>query len=429
MLGIDQILDQIWIIIGFPALLALGVYFSVKSKLFQILKFPKILKTFFSYMQEDDSRKGGYHPLKMFFAAIGGCIGIGNLVGVCTAVKFGGPGAIFWVWVAAILGSLVKYTEVFLGMKFRVKQGNNYVGGPFYYLQSAFKYKHAAYLAAFFLCIYGVEVYTFSTIVNSFTLNWHLPHTLTVMIFLILVIIGVCGGLDRVGKISSAIVPLFIGLFFILGLVFIYKNINMLPSALSLIINSAIHGHAAVGGFIGSTVMMAVTQGVSWACYSGDIGIGYASVLHSASREQVPHKQAALTILGVFLDTFVVCTLSLLVIMVSKVWQTDLPVLFYIQNSLATIVPYMDIFMPILFGLLGYSTIIAYFGVGLQNAELLMGFKGKVIYFIYGIIGLTVFSYLSTDIAALIMRIAGVCLLILNIIGFYKLRKAVEFGL
>ena len=379
-------------------------------------------------MQDDKQQATGYHPLKMFFAAIGGCIGIGNVVGVCTAVKIGGPGAVFWVWIAAIIGSIVKYAEVFLGMKFRQQQGESYVGGPFYYLQAAFPVKIFAYAAAFLLCIYGVEVYIFSTIVNSFELNWHLPHTITVIALLSLVILGVCGGLERIGKISATIVPLFIGIFFLVCVAFIVKNISLVPHAFEVIFNSAMHGHAAVGGFMGSTVMMAITQGISWACYSGDIGIGYASVIHSASSEQVPHKQAALTIFGVFLDTFIVCTLSLVVVCVSGVWQTNVPVVMYIQQSLATIVPYMDIFMPLLFGLLGYSTIIAYFGVGIQNAKLLLGEKGKVLYFIYGIISLTAFSYFSTDSAALLMRIAGVCLLTINVIGFFRLRKSVEFG-
>ena len=428
MVNLDQALDNVWLFFGFPALLFLGIYFSVKSGFFQVVKFPEIIKSFMRYLRQDVEESAGYHPLKMFFAAIGGCIGIGNVVGVCTAVKIGGPGAVFWVWVTAVIGSVVKYAEVFLGMQFRNQDANGYSGGPFFYLQKAFSGKFFAYLAALLLCVYGVEVFVFSTLVNSFEINWHVPHTPTVIVLLGLVFIGVYGGLERIGKISAAIVPLFITIFLVLCFWLIGKHITEVPHLLHTVITSAFYGHAAVGGFLGSSAMLAITQGISWACYSGDIGIGYASVLHSESSEKVPHKQAALTILGVFLDTFVVCTLSLVTILVSGVWQTDMPVVLYIQNSLAEVVPYMNIFMPILFALLGYSTIIAYFGVGLKNAELLMGSLGRKIYLVYGIVGLTIFSYFSTDVAAMLMRVAGVGLLTINVVGFFKLRKHVAFG-
>ena len=426
----DMFLDNLWLYMGFPALLSLGIYFSYVSKLFQFRKFPRITSLFISYIKQDVEKDGkGYHPLKMFFAAIGGCIGIGNVVGVCTAVKIGGPGAILWIWITAIIGSLVKYSEVFLGMKYRRKYSGGFAGGPFYYLQEAFSCKHIAYLAAFLLCVYGVEVYVFSTLVNTFELNWHVPHTPTVIVLLILVVFGVYGGLDRIGKISAVIVPAFIFMFLVMCLWIIGANIEQIPTIFSTVINSAFAGHAAIGGFLGSTALMAMTQGISWGCYTGDIGIGYASVIHSESSENIPDKQASLAILGVFIDTFVICTLSLTVIMITNVWQTNMPVVLYIQKSLGQVIPYMNVFMPVLFGLLGYSTIIAYFGVGLKNSELIAGRLGRLSYLIYGIIALVFFSYYDPSYAALLMRIAGAGLLIINIFGFFKLRKAVKFGI
>ena len=426
----DLFLDKVWLTIGFPCLIFLGVYFTVKSKFFQFTAFTRIVKIFFSYLKHDvEKSPSGYHPLKMFFAAIGGCIGIGNVVGVCTAVKVGGPGAIFWIWVTAIIGSLVKYSEIFLGMRYREKVGSGYSGGPFFYLKHAFTSKFFAYFAAVLLCVYGVEVYIFSTLVNTFVINWHLPQTPTVVGFLVLVLVGVYGGLNRIGKISATIVPVFIFIFLCMCFWVIGSHLSQLPTIFADIFHSAFSGHAAIGGFAGSSAIVAMTQGISWGCYSGDIGIGYASVIHSESSETVPQKQASLAILGVFIDTFIICTLSLTVIMLTGVWHSDLPVVLYMQNSLAEIIPYMDVFMPVLFGLLGYSTIIAYFGVGLKNAELIAGGIGKKAYMVYGITSLAIFSYYSTDYAALLMRIAGVFLLTLNIAGFFILRKEVKFGL
>lgn len=424
----DHIINEAWLFLGLPALIFLGIYFSLESRFFQFRKFRSFLALFTSYLKLNNNSSKGHHPLKMFFAAIGGCVGIGNLVGVCSAVKIGGPGAIFWLWVTSVIGSLVKYAEVCIGIKYRQKKHDGYSGGPFFYLQEAFKSKFFAYLAAIFLCIYGVEVYVFSTIVDTFVINWHVHHGYVISFLLALLIYGVYDGFDRIGKISSIIVPVFISFFLILCFWVIFSHIELIPSVFISIVRSAFAGHAAVGGFLGSTALMAMTQGMSWGCYTEDIGIGYTSVIHSESSEKIPEKQASLTILGMFLDTFIVCTLSLTVVMITDVWQTDLPVALYLQKSFSKVVPHIDLFMPVLFAMLGYSTLIAYFGVGLKNAELVAGKTGKLVYFIYGIAALVIFSYYEPSNAATLMRISGVGLLLLNVFGFYKLRKSVQFG-
>jgi AGCS family alanine or glycine:cation symporter len=428
----DQFVDSMWLMIGFPVIILLGLYFTYVSRAVQFRKFPQVLRIFFKYMKtsstEGKTSESGENPLHMFFAALGGCIGIGNVVGVCTAVQIGGPGAVFWIWVVALLGMLLKYCEVYLGLKTRVCDSNgNYNGGPMYYLQRAFSSSWIPKLAAILLCIYGVEVYIFNTVVETFVSNWSFNKELTVLFLLITVLYSVAGGLQRIGKVSTVVVPVFVLVFISMCFWILALNIPAIPGIFYEVVRSAFAGHAPIGGFAGCTAMVAITQGISWGCYSGDIGIGYASIIHSESKEQKPERQAALTIFGIFLDTLLVCTMSLTMILLSGTWKESIPTLLQVQSSLAAYFPATNFFMPILFALLGYSTITAFFAVGLKAANFLGGRKAQIAYFVYGIIALSMFSYVDPEQAAVLMRLAGFALLVLNLLAFFKLRKEISF--
>lgn len=423
----DQAIDSLWLIFGFPVLIGLGAYFSYRFRFVQIRKLPEIWKLFCSYATQEKSDARGSSPVQLFFAAIGGCIGIGNVVGVCTAVQIGGPGAVFWVWVTAFFGMMVKYSEVFLGVRYRKPNNRHgYDGGPAYYLQKAFTSSWVPILAALFLCVYGVEIYIFHVVVDSFVNNWDVSRVATVAILLTAVIYGACGGLKRIGQIAAVVVPMFIVCFLALCLFVLAQNLTELPGMFATILRSAFSGHAAVGGFAGSTAMMAIAQGVSWGCYTGDIGIGYASVIHSETSEKQPGRQASLAILGIFLDTLVVCTMSLTVILVTGTWSAGIDPVMMVQAGLSEYIPGLPIFMPILFGLLGYSTLIAFLGVGLKNADFLGGERGRRLYLAYAIVALVVFAFSDPTNAAILMRATGCGLLFLNVIGFYRLRNEIN---
>lgn len=430
-LRLDELIDLLWLVLGFPSLIALGIYFTYRSRAIQIRKIPTFFRSFLGYLRakEGDQHARGAPPLQMFFASIGGCIGIGNVVGICTAVQIGGPGAVFWVWVTAFFGMLVKYVEVFLGMRYRQKnQQGGYDGGPSYYLQQAFSAKWVPALAALLLCIYGVEVYIFRVVVDTFVLNWEMSRPITVLLLLVAVLYGVGGGLRRVGKIAEWIVPICVLAFLVACLVVLLQNITLLPEILATVFHSAFHGHAAVGGFVGSTAMLAVSQGISWGCYTGDIGIGYASVIHSESSETSASKQAGLAVIGIFIDTLLVCSLSLAVILITGVWNEPLSATLLVQTALAEYIPGVGIFLPILFGMLGYSTLIAFFGVGMKSARFLGGEIGARVYWVYGTCALLLFSYFDPEYAAILMRATGCLLLFLNVVAFFRLRKEITFS-
>lgn len=420
----------LWTFLGVPLVVFLGLYLSIKSNFIQIRHLPFVFKTFFGFLKFRGKESTGVHPLKAFFAAVGGCVGIGNIVAICTAIQFGGPGALFWIWMTALAGMILKYSEVYLGIRYRISNGDNgYNGGPMYFLQRAFKGQWIAYTVCILLCIYGVEVYQFSVISNSITTNWGWNPYLVIGLLLLLVIFAGSGGVRRVGSISSASLPIFVLVYVSMGLWVLAHNLSALPAVFKLIFTSAFTGHAAVGGFVGATLMSAISHGIRRGCYTGDIGVGYASVIHSETSVQVPEKQASLAIFDIFLDTFIVCTTSIMLILTTGIWQEPLEAGMLVQSVLGEYFPYMHFFMPLFLFMLGYNTINAYFCVGLKCAEYLSPRFGRSTYYLYAVGALILFSFMGTNQAQTVMALAGVCLLIINSCGIFLLRHEISFNI
>lgn len=420
--------DFLWGYLGFPLVMLIGLYFSFKTRFIQIRQFPAVLKTFIGFMSVKDHTGRGVHPLKAFFACIGGCVGVGNVVSICTGVQLGGPGALFWIWLTAVVGMTLKYAEVFLGIHYRVpdKKGG-YSGGPMYFLQAAFPWKWIGSFAAVLLCIYGVEVFQFSVVVRSISTNWYINPILVTVLLLAMVIFAGSGGVRRVGTIASAIIPVFVVLYLGMGFFVLLANIDKIPTVFATVIQSAFTGHAAVGGFIGSTLLMTISQGIRRGCYTGDIAVGYASVINSETSSQVPEKQASLEFLGLFFDTFFICTTSVMLILITDVWHEPIEMGMLVQTALGHYFPYMQFFMPFFLLLLGYGTINAYFLAGLKCSEYLAPRYGRYMYYLYAITALTIFSFVDVTQAQSIMAIAGGMLLVINAIGIFRLRKEVNF--
>ncbi len=424
---LDQIAEFIWGYVGFVLIIFLGLYFAVSSRFYQVRKFPQILKSFLSGLGSRNSSGEGLHPIKVFFAAIGGCIGIGNIVGICTAVQIGGPGALFWTWIAGFLGMLLQYGEVFLGMKTRVKTPSGYSGGPMHFLPKAFKGKWAAIVVAGLLCVYGVEIFMFNVITESVSSNWNIAKPLAIVLLLGMTLFAAKGGVKRVSEICSTIIPLFIGVYVLMSLWVITQNIQLIPSIFKMIFTSAFTGKAAEGAFAGSSVMLAISMGLSRGAYAGDLGVGYTSVIHSESGETNPEKQAALTIIGIFFTIFLICTSSIFLILATGVWKESMDVTLMVQTALSSYFPYMDIFMPFFLLILGYSTIISYFVVGVKCSKFLSEKYGPILYYTYAFISLPLFSFVSPNQAFIVMSLAGAFLMIFNLLGLFILRKEIAF--
>jgi alanine or glycine:cation symporter, AGCS family len=428
---LDFIENVLWTFFGVPIVILLGIYLSCKSNFFQIRHLPTVFKTFFGFMRVRQGKDViGVHPIRAFFAAVGGCVGIGNIVGICTAVQLGGPGAMFWIWMTAFAGMILKYSEVYLGLRYRVSDNKGgYNGGPMYFLTRAFKQSWIPQLVCVLLCVYGVEVYQFSVVSSSITTNWGFNYYAVIAVLLGLVIFAGSGGVRRVGAISSKSLPLFVVIYVGMGAWVLLNNLTVLPDVLKQVFVSAFTGHAALGGFAGAGIMATMSYGIRRGCYTGDIGVGYASVIHSETSVQIPEKQASLAIFDIFLDTFIVCTTSLFLILATGIWQEPMEAGMLVQTALGQYFPYMHFFMPFFLFILGYNTINAYFCVGLKCADHLAPRWGRPVYYAYAIAALLLFSFMGTAQAQTVMAIAGVCLLLINGCGIFILRHEISFNL
>lgn len=427
---LDTFENVLWGYFGFPILMGLGLILTFQSGFVQFRKLPVVIKNFFNLLFSKEESANGIHPMHAFFAGVGGCVGIGNVVGICTAVQLGGPGALFWIWMTAIVGGMVKYAEVYLGLRYRQANGKgSYNGGPMYFHQRVFKNGWPSTIVCVLLCIYGVEIYQFSIVKDSLVRNWGLNQYAVIGTLLALVLFAGAGGVKRVGKIASAVMPLFVLIYLSMGGWLLFQNFDKFPDVIHSVFSSAFSSHAAIGGFAGSSIMMTISQGVRRGCYSGDLGIGYASVIHAESSVQVPERQAGLVLFEIFTDAFFICSTSVLTILVTEVWHQPLPTEMLVQNALGTYFPYMNYFMPFLLFLLGYTTVNSYFCVGLKCAEYLGPRRGRFLYYIYAGVALFLFSFVDSTMAQSVMQIAGGLLLLINCYSIYRLRRELSFNL
>lgn len=418
-----------WRYIGFTLVALCGLYFSYTTGFFQFKVLGQLKKTVCDLRKDGgDSDLAGTNPLRLYFASVGGMVGLGNIVGVVTAVLIGGPGALVWLWFASFSGMLIKYSEIYLGVKYRVANAQGgYDGGPMYYLRDAFGVKWISTFVCVLLCVYGVEVYQFTVVTDTLSQTFSLPKTLVIVGLLLGTLYAGFGGVKRLANICSVIMPFFIIIYVIMCLWVIGDHIGEIPEVLKLCFHSAFNGHAALGGFAGSSMISGAQNGIARAVYSGDIGIGYDATIQSETQTMHPERQARMAIFSITTDA-IVCTMSMLVVLVTGLWKVGgMQASAYVAHAFSHYVPRIEYFMAILFFFAGYTTIIAYFAVGIKCAKFLSPIWGEKVYYLYAICAFPFFSFFDQSQVILIMSISGGLLMLCNLAGILKLRKDIKF--
>jgi len=418
-----------WGYIGFGLAIAIGLFLTYKSKGYQfsvICNIKKYIKILFS----DASSNGeGVHPIRLYFASIGGMVGLGNMVSVVTVVTIGGPGGVFWMWIAGFAGMLIKYSEIYLGIKYRKKNSKgSYDGGPMYYLKEAFHSKYVAKLFCVLLCIYCVDVFQFTVLTDHVTSFSKLDKKIVVFALLAIIIYNAIGGVKRLATLCVTVMPIFLVSYLVLCFIVIAKNYNELIAIFPMIFKSAFTGHAAVGGFLGSAFVIAAQEGIKRAVYSGDIGIGYDSIVQSETRATKPESQARIGIFGLFSD-MIICTTTCLVLLSTGYWKSDLGIenSEYIPKIFASLFDFSDIFIIALYFVVATMTVVGYFVTGIKAAKYLNEKWGPVIYIIYASSILVFLSFYKQNDVILLMSLTGGLLMAINLIGIFKLRNKIEF--
>ena len=373
-------------------LMGIGLYLTVRTNFFAIVKLPYVLKNTLMKMFKKGDKTEGQGEVSAFQAvstALAATVGTGNIAGVATAIAIGGPGAIFWMWMAAIVGMTTKFAEVVLAIQYREKTPDGrFVGGPMYYITNGFKNKGFAKVLAIVFALFGaLAAFGIGNMVQSNSISQAMKGTFGVdplimgIICAVLAAIVIIGGIKKIGQVTEIFVPFMAAFYIIGGLIIIIANIGQLPAALGLIIRDAFTGSAAVGGFAGSTIALAMRYGVARGVFTNEAGLGSAPIAHAAATTDSPVRQGLWGVFEVWIDTLVIASITALGIIMSGVWNSGLSAADLTTSAFNSVIPtYGGWIVSIGLLFFAFSTILGWEYYGERCAEYLFGPKVNVIY-------------------------------------------------
>ena len=404
----------IWGVPAMVCIIGVGLYLSLRTGFLQIRKFGYSLKcTIGRIFKKREASEGAITPFQAVCTALAATVGTGNIAGVAGAIAIGGPGAVFWMWISALLGMCTKFAEVTLAVHFRERNvKGDYVGGPMYYIKNGLgkKWMWLAYLYAFFgVCaVFGTgnatQVNTITAAVNTALINYHLltpdstaGSNLIIGIFIcIIVALILIGGVKRIGRVSEKLVPLMALLYIVLGVGLIVMRMDRLGAVFTAIFQGAFQPAAVTGGVVGS-FFISMQKGVSRGIFSNEAGLGTGSIAHACADTQKPVKQGMFGIFEVFMDTIVICTMTALIVLLSGVnipYGQAAGAELTISGFTSVYGNWVSIFTAVAMCCFAFSTIIGWGLYGARCAEFLLGSKillpFNIAYSLVSIVGATV---------------------------------------
>lgn len=367
---------------GPPMLILLvgtGIYLTFKQNWLQVTQFGYAMKNTVGRLTEKGEGEGGeVTPFQALATAMAATVGVGNIAGVATAIATGGPGAVFWMWLSAFFGMCTKYSEAVLAVHYRdVLPDGTIIGGPFKYIEKGL---NAKWLASAFALLGAIAALGIGNMTQSNSiaqvLNTYfgVPNLASGIVIAVLVGVVIIGGLKNIVKVTEKLVPI-MSIFYLLGgIVLIAMNLGKIPTALGLIVSNAFTGTAAVGGFAGTTVMMAMNKGVARGVFSNEAGLGSAPIVHATARVKHPVQQGFWGIFEVFVDTILVCSITALSIIITGAWQTGETGAALTAMAFNQAIPYFGTYIvSIALILFAYSTMLSWEYYGEKCLEYLAG--------------------------------------------------------
>ena len=308
-------------------LVGTGILLTIRLSLLQVVQLPRALSLI---LRAKNRGAGDISSFKALCVALAATIGTGNIVGVATAVKVGGPGAIFWMWMAAFFGMATKYAEGLLAVKYRTTDERGEIaGGPMYYIRNGMGEKYRP-LACFFavatvlVAFFGIGTFPqVNAIVDSVEISFGISRIVTDIALTVLIAAITIGGLRSIAEVSARIIPFMAVLYIVICAGIILMHIGEIPAAIALILDSAFTGTAAAGGFAGSTVMMAMQNGIARGVFSNESGLGSAPIAAAAAKTKEPAEQGLISMTGTFIDTIIICSMTGLVLVLTGAWHGD----------------------------------------------------------------------------------------------------------
>ncbi len=396
---IDTVNTVVWGPVMLILLLGTGVFLSIGLRGITITRIP------YAFGQLLKGRKGSgegeISPFNALMTALSSTVGTGNIAGVATAIGIGGPGALFWMWCTALVGMATKYAEAVLAVNYReTDAAGKKVGGPMYYIKNGLgkRWRPLAFLFALFgsLAGFGLANTVQSNTVSQVLLNnFDIPTMLSGLVMALMVALVLLGGIVRIAKVAGRLVPLMTMIYLLATLIILLMHLSEIPAALALIVDSAFNGTAATGGFAGATVMLALRMGVSRGIFSNESGLGSAPIAHAAAETNSPVRQGTIAMLGTFIDTLIICTMTGLVLIVSGVWTSDLQGAAMTLMVFDSTLPFGGNILSLCIALFAFTTMLGWSYYGERCAQFLLGPKVVLPFRILWVIGVFVGTQMS----------------------------------
>lgn len=425
----SQLDSLIW---GPPLLILLigtGIYLSLRLGLLQVTKLPKAFQLIFA----DDKGEGDISSFAALATALAATVGTGNIVGVATAIKSGGPGALFWMWVAAFFGMATKYAEGLLAIKYRSKDANGQVsGGPMYYIINGMgqKWKPLAIVfasAGVLVAWFGIGTFTqVNSITSSLDTSFGFSPKIVSLTLGILTAIIIFGGIQSIAKISEKVVPFMAGLYILAAILVILAHYQNILPTLSLVVTAAFSKTAAIGGFTGAVVKEAIQKGIARGVFSNESGLGSAPIAAAAAKTQEPVEQGLISMTGTFIDTIIICTLTGLAILVSGQWITSLDGAPLTQAAFAGIFgEWGTVTLTLSLVLFAFTTVLGWSYYGERCFEFLFGVKYLPIYRLIFVIMVSLGGFLSLELIWILADIVNGLMALPNLIALLALSPVI----
>ncbi|MFV0477781.1 MAG: alanine/glycine:cation symporter family protein [Parahaliea sp.] len=425
--------DFMWGPVMLVLLLGTGFYLSLGLRFLTLRKIPMALRLLVRGRNIDSANKakGDISPFAALMTSLSATIGTGNIAGVATAVAMGGPGALFWMWITALLGMATKYAEAVCAVRFREQDSQgNYSGGPMYYIRNGLKehWHWLAYAFALFGALAGFGIgntVQSNSVADALNDAFHIEPLYTGLGLMVLVAIVVLGGIRRISSIASLLVPVMALSYITMGIVVLIMYATHVPAAIGVIIDSAFNGTAAAGGFAGASVWMALRYGVARGIFSNEAGLGSAPIAHAAARTNSPVQQGMIAMLGTFIDTLVVCSVTGLVIVIMDVIPSGVSGASLTSLAFNSALPGGRYVVTVGLALFAFSTIIGWAYYGERCVVYLLGTRAIIWFRLAWVVALPVGAMIELNLVWLIADILNAFMAIPNIIALLLLSPVV----
>ncbi len=384
-----------------------------------------------------DHKAGEISPFNALMTSLSATIGTGNITGVATAIFIGGPGALFWMWLTALIGMATKYAEAVCAVHYReVDEQGSYLGGPMYYIKNGLG-KSWLWLGVLFaifgaLASFGIgNTVQANSVAHAMQTQFNIPVWLTGLVLVILTGAVVLGGIKRIAQVAGKLVPFMAIAYFLAGLLVLASHFSEIPAAFALIIDSAFNPVAATGGFAGASIIMAIQWGVARGIFSNEAGLGSAPIAHAAAKTDDPVRQGKIAMLGTFIDTIIVCSITGLAIVLTGVWTSGVKGAALTMAAFDQVLPETGgMIVSLAQAVFAFTTILGWSVYGERCVEFLFGIRSVMIFRILWIIAVPIgamgelnFIWLLADTLNALMALPNLIALLLLSPVVFKLTR------